>query len=84
MPQSIGLVELQRLISAGAQLVDVLPEVEYRAAHLPGALNIPLKQLDGRTAKALDRSRAVVVVARLGPPDNCMTVSPLSHPAAVG
>lgn len=60
MAQSIGLVELQRLIGAGAQLVDVLPEAEYREAHVPGAINIPLKRFDARTAKALDRSHPVV------------------------
>jgi rhodanese-related sulfurtransferase len=43
------------------QLVEVLPEEEYRAAHLPGALNIPLKLLDADTTAALDRMRPVVV-----------------------
>jgi rhodanese-related sulfurtransferase len=61
MAKSIELAQLQRLIDAGAQLVDVLPEGEYREAHLPGAINIPLKQLDGHTAQALDRGRPVVV-----------------------
>jgi rhodanese-related sulfurtransferase len=33
---------LQELLSRGAQLVEVLPEDEYREEHLPGAINIPL------------------------------------------
>jgi hypothetical protein len=55
-----GLAQLQWLIDRGAQLVDVLPEAEYREAHLPGAINIPLKQLDAHTARALDRGRPVI------------------------
>jgi rhodanese-related sulfurtransferase len=55
------LPELQRLIGEGAQLVDVLPEAEYRDDHLPGAINIPLKALAGNTTTVLDRARAVVV-----------------------
>jgi len=47
--QSVGLGALQGLIDAGAQLVDVLPAGQYREARLPGAVNIPLKQLDART-----------------------------------
>jgi rhodanese-related sulfurtransferase len=39
----------------------VLPETEYREEHLPGAINIPLKQLDATTAQQLDPARAVVV-----------------------
>lgn len=35
MAKSIGLVQLQRLIGAGAQLLEVLPEAEFREAHLP-------------------------------------------------
>lgn len=61
MAKSIGLSELQQLIDAGAQVVDVLPEGEYREAHLPGAINIPLKTLDARTAEPLDHNRPVVV-----------------------
>jgi rhodanese-related sulfurtransferase len=39
----------------------VLPEPEYREEHLPGATNIPLKQLDADCTAQLDRRRAVVV-----------------------
>jgi rhodanese-related sulfurtransferase len=49
------------LVAAGAQLVEVLPEAEYREEHLPGAINIPLKTLDAASAQQLDRTRAVIV-----------------------
>jgi rhodanese-related sulfurtransferase len=52
----------QRLVEAGAQLVEVLPEHEYTEEHLPGALHLPLKRLDADSARALlDVSRPVVV-----------------------
>jgi rhodanese-related sulfurtransferase len=61
MATSTALPELRALLAGGAQLVEVLPEREYVEAHLPGAINIPLKQLTAQTAGALDRARAVVV-----------------------
>jgi rhodanese-related sulfurtransferase len=57
----IELADLQRLIDHDAQLVEVLPADEYEEAHLPGAINIPLKQLDQATTATLDRRRAIVV-----------------------
>jgi rhodanese-related sulfurtransferase len=60
MPVVIGRDELHRLTSGGAQLVEVLPADEYEWAHLPGAVNHPLKELDARTGQ-LDRSRPVIV-----------------------
>jgi rhodanese-related sulfurtransferase len=57
----IELPKLQRLLDTGAQLVEVLPEPEYAEAHLPGAINIPLKALDRDSTAQLDRARAVVV-----------------------
>jgi rhodanese-related sulfurtransferase len=61
MTSRIGLEELDRLILEGAQIVEVLPEEEYAEAHLPGAVNIPLKRLDATAAQGLDRERPVVV-----------------------
>ncbi len=53
--------ELKQLLEEGAQLVDVLPAAEYAHDHLPGAINIPLKQLDARTTAGLDKARPVIV-----------------------
>ena len=61
MPKRIELSELQHLIGTGAQIVETLPEPEYADAHLPGAINIPIKALDADTTAVLDRARAVVV-----------------------
>jgi rhodanese-related sulfurtransferase len=60
MPTRIGRDELQELTGQGAQLVEVLPADDYDWAHLPGAVNLPLKQLDVEAGQ-LDRSRPVIV-----------------------
>jgi rhodanese-related sulfurtransferase len=61
MTSPIDAHRLRELVAAGAQLVEVLPEAEYREEHLPGAINIPLKKLDASTTQQLDRAHAVVV-----------------------
>ncbi len=61
MPESIGLEGLQRLLAHEAQLVEVLPRAEYEQEHLPGAIHVPLKQLDAGTTASLDRERPIIV-----------------------
>ena len=62
MARTVDLGDLRELLDRGAQLVDVLPREEYEELHLPGALHLPLKELDTERAGALlDRARAVVV-----------------------
>jgi rhodanese-related sulfurtransferase len=55
--------ELRRLLEVeeGAQLVDVLLRDEYEEEHLPGAVNIPLKELNRETAAQLRRNVPVIV-----------------------
>ena len=55
MPVFIARDEVQRLLEQGAQLVEVLPRKEYEEEHLPGAINIPLKELDRATTAHLTR-----------------------------
>jgi rhodanese-related sulfurtransferase len=61
MAQRSDNARVRDLLAAGAQLVEVLPEDEYREEHLPGAVNIPLKKLDAETTADLDKRKAVVV-----------------------
>ncbi len=62
MPTAINRSELQRLVDAGALLIEVLPKDEYDEEHLPGALHMPLKSLTRQTAeKMLQRDRPVIV-----------------------
>ena len=41
-------------------LIDVRSPQAYACAHIPGAVNIPLKNLNPETAKRLDSRRAVI------------------------
>ncbi|MDQ4058546.1 MAG: rhodanese-like domain-containing protein [Actinomycetota bacterium] len=61
MAVEVSRTEVQRLIGNGAQLVEVLPHGEFEDEHLPGALNIPLKELDAAAAGQLKRDAPVIV-----------------------
>ena len=49
------------MVIDGAALVEVIPAEEYEAEHLPGAINIPLQQLDRQTTAVLQRDQPVIV-----------------------
>lgn len=61
MPTGIGAEEVGALVAAGAQLVEVLPREEYEEAHLPGALNLPLRELGREAGGRLRRDLPVIV-----------------------
>ena len=61
MPTAIFRDEVRRLVEEGAQLVDVLPREEYEDEHLPGAINITLKELERETTARLKRDAPVIV-----------------------
>ena len=61
MPTEIGCEEVRRMVGDRAQLVEVLPKEEYEAEHLPGAMNIPLPQLDRQTTAVLQQDQPVIV-----------------------
>jgi ArsR family transcriptional regulator len=54
---------VDRLRSGTATVLDVRPEDEFRQGHLPGALNIPLSQLERRLAE-LPADREIVAYCR--------------------
>lgn len=58
--------EARRLVEGGALLVDVRTPAEFSARHIPGAVNIPLSELDARMNELGPRSRAVVLYCRSG------------------
>ena len=61
MSEGIGIERVKALVDSGAQLVEVLPAREFEEEHLPGAINLPLKQLNADSAAVLDRGRPVIV-----------------------
>jgi rhodanese-related sulfurtransferase len=61
MPTPIDRDEVRQLVAAGARLVEVLPSAEFDEEHLPGAINIPLKELDRETTRQLARAQPLIV-----------------------
>jgi rhodanese-related sulfurtransferase len=62
MPTEIGREDVRRLVDQDAQLVEVLPAEEYKQEHLPGAINLPLRELTRAEAeRRLKRDRPVIV-----------------------
>jgi rhodanese-related sulfurtransferase len=61
MPERVDVTRVLELLDAGAKLVEVLPEHEYREQHLPGAIGLPLKDLTASTASRLASDRPVIV-----------------------
>jgi rhodanese-related sulfurtransferase len=59
--REIGREEVRRLVSDGAQLVEVLPAKEYNEDHIPSATNLPLRLLEVEAQASLDRNRPVIV-----------------------
>lgn len=63
----ISCEEAKNLIkNKNAQLVDVRTPEEYVMSKLPGAVNIPLQDIDAVADAELDDSRPVIVFCRSG------------------
>lgn len=58
--ERIELTQLRKLLDQGATLIEVLPHDEFTEEHLPGAINIPLKELDAEAVADFDRASPVV------------------------
>jgi phage shock protein E len=62
----VSSAEARQLVQAGARLVDVRTPDEFAAGHIPGAVNIPVQQLDARMSELEPKDVAVVVYCRSG------------------
>ena len=61
MPRAVDTAETERLLHAGAQVVEVLPRADYEREHLPGAHSIPLAAMQADTVAELDRDTTTIV-----------------------
>lgn len=60
--RKIGRDQVEELVRAEqAQLIDVLHPSAFEALHLPGAINIPLTDLNETTLEDLDRSHPIIL-----------------------
>jgi rhodanese-related sulfurtransferase len=63
--KEVGREEARRLVEQGAQLVDVRADHEWDAGRIPGAVHVPLAELNERTGE-IDPDRPVVLYCRGG------------------
>ena len=63
---NVGSAQARQLVQAGARLVDVRTPSEFAAGHIPGAINIPLQQLDSRLMELQPKDIPVVLYCRSG------------------
>ena len=61
MATPITALRVRELVDRGARLLEVLPRREYEEQHLPGAVGVPLKELDAGAVASLDRGAPVIV-----------------------
>lgn len=66
-PHEMSNADLASAIDAGSDLlvIDVREEHEYQAAHIPGAMLVPIEEIQS-VLDNLDRSTAIAVVCRSG------------------
>jgi phage shock protein E len=58
--------EARRLVAAGARLLDVRTSREFAAGHLPGAVNIPLGDLERRMHSLGPQDHPIVAYCQSG------------------
>jgi rhodanese-related sulfurtransferase len=63
--REVSREEAQKLIEAGAQLVDVRADHEWDAGRIAGAVHVPLAELTERTGE-IEKERPVVLYCRGG------------------
>jgi rhodanese-related sulfurtransferase len=62
---TIDVGEARKRLAEGAQLVDVRDDHEWEAGHIPGAIHVPLPELNERAGE-IDRGRPVILYCRGG------------------
>jgi phage shock protein E len=58
--------DARKLVAAGARLLDVRSPAEFAGGHLPGAVNVPVQELERRLAEVGPSDGELVVYCRSG------------------
>jgi rhodanese-related sulfurtransferase len=63
IPKLISAAELRELTSRGenVQLIDVRSASEFASGHVPGAINIPMEQVEARLADVATKGQVILI-----------------------
>ena len=61
MIAEVNRSQVQKLMASGALLVEVLPAEEYASGHLPGAINIPMRDLTTERMRGYNPAMPIAV-----------------------
>lgn len=61
-----GMEEIKAKIASGALIVDVRTVGEYQSGHFPGALNIPVDQVEKRISEFGEKDKPIIVYCASG------------------
>ena len=64
--KSAGDPEILDALKSGAKVIDVRTVAEFKAGHYPGAINIPVNQIDARLKMLGDPAKPVVMYCHSG------------------
>jgi len=64
--RDVSSLEARRLVEAGARLVDVRTPQEFANGHIPGAVNMPVQDLERRMGELTGKDRPIVLYCRSG------------------
>jgi rhodanese-related sulfurtransferase len=53
--------DVMRLVERGALVIEVLPREEFEQGHLPGALSLPLRDIDADSVSRFEADRPLIV-----------------------
>lgn len=58
--------EARKLVAGGARLLDVRTPGEFASGHIPGAINVPVQELERRLAEVGGKDQEIVIYCRSG------------------
>lgn len=59
-------IDFKKIVSEGALILDVRTPAEYKAGHIPGAVNIPVDQLPKMTGELKKKNKKIITCCRSG------------------
>jgi phage shock protein E len=62
----IDATQARQLVQQGARLVDVRSPAEFATGHIPGAVNIPVQELEQRLSELEPKQAPIVLYCRSG------------------